>query len=180
VDELDKSVANAIRVMAQTVQEICLRRNIAEACPTPLNRTQFMILNLLCAGRTFAVGEIARVLQVTPPAVCRAVDRLEDLELVERRTRQTDRRTHDVLLLPGGEALMERFVEISGARQERTLACFERHEKEQFLDYLRRFVHTALADEPDTEMICLQCIDRGGEHCVLPDHDTRCLRRREH
>lgn len=180
MDELDKSVANAVRVMAQTVQEICLRRNIEDACPTPLNRTQFMILNLLCAGRDFAVGEIAKVLHVTPPAVCRAVDRLEVLDLVERRTRANDRRTHDVVLRPAGRELMDRFVSISSARQERTLGNFDRQEKECLLELLSRFVRIALADEPDTEAICLQCIDRNGDHCVLPDHDTCCLRRGEH
>jgi DNA-binding MarR family transcriptional regulator len=179
MEDLDLSVANAIRVLSQTVQEICLRRNIEEACPTPLNHSQFMILNLLCAGRNFSVGEIARVLQVTPPAICRAVDRLKQLDLVERRTRAEDHRTHDVVLLPAGSTLMDRFVAISVDRQERTLACFDRHEKEQLLALLRRLVLSALEGEKDTEVICLQCIDRGGEHCVLPDHDTRCLRRRE-
>jgi len=180
VEDLDQSVANAVRVLAQTVQEICLRRNIADTCPTPLNRNQFMILNLLCAGRSFAVGEIARVLQVTSPAVCHAVDRLVELELVERRIRPADRRTHDVVLRPAGEALMERFVTISRARQERTLSHFTRAEKQALLDLTRRFIHITLEDEADTEAICLQCIDRGGEHCVLPERDTRCLRRKGH
>ena len=178
MDRLDQSVANAVRVLAQTVQEICLRRNIEDACPTSLNRTQFMILNLLNVGRGFAVGEIARALQVTPPAVCRAVDRLEQLDLVERRVRASDRRTHDVVLLPAGQELVDGFVAISARRQQRTLARFDREEKEQLLDLLRRFIHLALEGEEDTEVICLQCIDRDGENCVLPDSDARCLRRR--
>ncbi len=164
MNQLDQSVANAIRVLAQTVQEICLRRNIEDACPTPLNRTQFMILNLLNVGRGFAVGEIARALQVTPPAVCRAVDRLEQLGLVERRVRATDRRTHDVVLLPAGQEIVDGFVAISARRQQRTLAQFDREEKEQLLNLLRRFVLLALEGEEDTEVICLQCIDRDGDN----------------
>ena len=179
MNQLDQSVANAIRVLAQTVQEICLQRNIEDACPTPLNRTQFMILNLLNVGRGFAVGEIARALQVTPPAVCRAVDRLEQLRLVERRVRATDRRTHDVVLLPAGQEIVDGFVAISARRQQRTLAQFDQEEKEQLLNLLRRFVLLALEGEEDTDMICLQCIDRDGDNCVLPDSDTRCLGRRE-
>lgn len=178
MNRLDQTVANAIRILAQTVQEICLRRNIEDACPTPLNRNQFLILNLLRTGRGFTVSEVARALQVTPPAVCRAVDRLESLDLVERRVRADDRRVHDVVLCPGGRELVDGFVAISARRQERTLSRFTTAEKEQLLELLRRFIDIALEGEEDTDVICLQCIDHDGENCVLPDHDTRCLRRR--
>ena len=91
----------------------------------------------------------------------------------------TDRRTHDVVLLPAGQEIVDGFVAISARRQQRTLAQFDMEEKEQLLDLLRRFVHSALEGEEDIEVICLQCIDRDGDNCVLPDPDTRCLRRRE-
>ena len=180
MEQLDQALANSIRVLAQTVQEICLRRNMAEACPTHLTRNQFMILNLLRIERPFAVGEIARILHVTPPAICRAVDKLENLELVRRHVRPSDRRTHDVQLLPGGREIVDRFIAVSERRQLHNLEPFDHDEKEQLLMLLRRLIHTALEDETDTESICLLCIDRNGGNCALPESDTRCLRRNDH
>lgn len=179
MEQLDQSLANAIRVLAQTVQEICLRRNMAEACPTHLTRNQFLILNLLRAERRFAVGEIARILQVTPPAICRAVDKLEELDMVRRHVRPSDRRTHDVLLRPGGWEILDRFIDISEQRQTRTLERFDHDEKKQLLTLLRRFIHTVLEEETDTESLCLLCIDRDGRNCALPERNRRCLRRRD-
>jgi len=177
VEQLDQALANTIRVLAQTVQEICLRRNMDEACPTHLTSNQFLILNLLRMKRRFAVGEIARILQVTPPAICRAVDKLEELDLARRRVRPSDRRTHDVVLRPAGREIMDRFITVSERRQARSLACFDHVEKELLVTLLRRLIHTTLEDEKDTKAICLLCIDRDGDNCALPESDTRCLRR---
>jgi len=179
VSESDQAIAIAVRVLGQIVHEIWLTRDIETACPTHLTRNQFMILNLLTARPGFVVGEIAHVLRVTPPAVCRAVDQLEALELVERRTRVRDRRTHEVMLRPAGHSIVARFCDVSSARFEEALDGFNADEKQTLLKLLRRLVHNSVENESDTDIICLQCFDRSGRHCVLPESDDRCLRRRE-
>ncbi len=178
MEQLDQTVANTVRILAQTVQEVCLRDDMAAACHSPLTRNQFLILNLLGIDRDFAVGEIARILRVTPPAICRAVDKLEECGLAERRVRPSDHRTHDVVLQPAGRELVDRFVAISEERQARTLSHFDQTEKVQLLELLRRYIRIALENEKDTEAICLLCIDRSGASCALPGSATRCLRRR--
>lgn len=180
MEHLDQSVADAIRILAQSIQDISLRSSIAQACPTRLTRNQFLILNLLNANGAFPIGEIAGILDISSPAASKNVDRLEELELVRRHRRPADRRVHDVELLPAGTAIVERFVAIAAGKHEKLLGEFTHDEKTQLLDLLRRVVLLTLAGEERTEAICLQCYNRRGEECILRDLPGGCLHNREH
>ena len=180
MERLDQSVADAIRILAQSVQDISLRSSIEQACPTRLTRNQFLILNLLSANGPFPIGEIAGILDVSSPAASKNVDRLEQLGLVRRQRRDDDRRVHDVELLPDGAAIVERFVAIAAGKHERLLDQFSVDEKQQLLDLLRRIVLLTLAGEERTDAICLQCYNRRGEDCVLRELPGGCLHNREH
>lgn len=180
MEHLDQSVADAIRILAQSVQDISLRSSIEQACPTRLTRNQFLILNLLNANGAFPIGEIASILDISSPAASKNVDRLEELELVRRHRRPADRRVHDVELLPAGTAIVERFVAIAAGKHEQLLGEFSHEEKIQLLDLLRRVVLLTLAGEERTEAICLQCYNRRGEECILRELPGGCLHNREH
>ncbi len=180
MEHLDQSVADAIRILAQSIQDISLRSSIEQACPTRLTRNQFLILNLLSANGAFPIGEIAGILDISSPAASKNVDRLEELELVRRQRRAADRRVHDVELLPAGAAIVERFVTIAAGKHEKLLGEFSRDEKKQLLDLLRRVVLLTLAGEERTEAICLQCYNRRGEECILRELPGGCLHNREH
>ncbi len=180
MEQLDQAVADAIRILAQSVQDISLRGSIEQACPTRLTRNQFLILNLLNANGSFPIGEIATILDISSPAASKNVDRLEQLALVRRRRRQADRRVHDVDLLPAGAAVVERFVAITVGKHEALLSRFTEAEKTQLLDLLRRVVLLTLAGEERTDAICLQCWSRRGEDCILRDLPGGCLHNREH
>ncbi len=180
MEHLDQSVADAIRILAQSVQDISLRSSIEQACPTPLTRNQFLILNLLNANGTFPIGEIAAILDISSPAASKNIDRLEGLGLVRRLRRAADRRVHDVELQPAGTAIVERFVAIAADKHERLLERFTIQEKTDLLDLLRRIVVLTLAGEKRTDAICLQCYNRRGEECILRDLPGGCLHNREH
>ena len=51
-------------------------------------------------------------LGVSPPAICHALDKLERLDLVERRTDPRDRRSVVILPRPAGWALLQRIQDI--------------------------------------------------------------------
>jgi DNA-binding MarR family transcriptional regulator len=180
MERLDQSVADAIRIFAQSVQDISLRSSIEQACPTRLTRNQFLILNLLNANGAFPIGEIATILDISSPAASKNVDRLEELGLVRRLRRAADRRVHDVELLPAGTEIVERFVGIAADKQAALLARFTDEEKTLLLDLLRRIVLLTLAGEERTDAICLQCWNRRGENCILRELPGGCLHNREH
>jgi DNA-binding MarR family transcriptional regulator len=179
MEHLDQSVADAIRIFAQSVQDISLRSCIEQACPMRLTRNQFLILNLLSANGAFPIGEIATTLDISSPAASKNIDRLEQLGLVRRERRAADRRVHDVALLPAGAAIVESFVDIAAARHEAILSRFTREEKEQLLDLLGRVVLLTLAGEDRIEAICLQCYSRRGEDCIIRELQGDCLRNRQ-
>lgn len=176
---LDRTAANAVRVLAQTFQEICLPRVLEKACAEALSRNQIMVLNLLGKRSSFTVSGIARLLAISPPAATKIVDRLEDLGLAERRSRPGDRRVAEVVLRDEGRALLGRIGAGMEERQIRVLSHFTDEEKTELLELVRKYVQVTLADETDTEVLCLQCFNRVGEDCVLEDRDARCLRRLE-
>ncbi|HPF70233.1 MAG TPA: MarR family transcriptional regulator [Candidatus Krumholzibacteria bacterium] len=180
MERLDQNVADAIRILAQSVQDIGLRSCIDEACPTRLTRNQFLILNLLNANGAFPIGEIAGVLDISSPAASKNVDRLESLGLVRRLRRAADRRVHDVELLPAGAAIVARFVAVATARNEALLARFSEGEKTQLYDLLRRVVLMTLENEKNIDAICLQCWSRRGQECILRDRPDGCLHDRNH
>lgn len=180
MERLDQTVADAIRIFAQSVQDISLRSSIEQACPTRLTRNQFLILNLLNTNGAFPIGEIAGILDISSPAASKNVDRLEELGFVRRIRRAADRRVHDVELQPRGAAIVERFVAIAAGKHETLLSRFTTEEKIQLLDLLRRIVLLTLAGEERTEAICLQCYNRRGEDCILRELPGGCLHNREH
>lgn len=180
MERLDQNVADTIRILSQAVQDISLRSCIEEACPTRLTRNQFLILNLLNANGAFPIGEIAGILDISSPAASKNVDRLESLGLVRRRRRANDRRVHDVEAMPAGVAIVDRFVNVITTRQEALLAGFTDQEKHLLLDLLQRVVVLMLADEKQTDAICLQCWSRRGDDCILRDLPGGCLHNRNH
>ncbi len=74
MERLDQNVADTIRILAQSVQDISLRSCIEEACPTRLTRNQFLILNLLNANGAFPIGEIAGILDISSPRARTSTD----------------------------------------------------------------------------------------------------------
>ena len=180
MDRLDQSVADAIRIVAQSVQDISMRGSIEQACTTRLTRNQFLILNLLHANDAFPIGEIAVILEISSPAASKNVDRLEQLGLVQRRRRAADRRVHDVQLLPAGAEIVDRFVTIAEEKHRKLLERFSAEEKERLLDLLRRIALLTLAGEEQTDAICLQCYIRRADDCILRDLYGGCPHERQH
>ena len=180
MERLDESVADTIRVLAQSVQDLGWRVCLEGACPTPLTRNQFLILNLLDARGARPIGEIASLLDISSPAASKNIDRLQQLGMVERRHRPTDRRVHEVAIQAEGRDVVERFVTAASARDLQLLERFSQDEKELLLGLLRRVVHLALRAEKRLDAICLQCYRRHGEDCVVRDLVGECLHDSEH
>jgi len=180
MQQLDQSVADAIRILAHSFRDVSLKSAIDQACPTPLSRNQFLILNLLNSNGPLAVGRIAQVLEISSAAVSKIVDKLAEKDLVCRRLQPADRRVHEIELLPAGFVIVERFISIVSRRHEAFMDHFTETEKASLVDLLQRFTLLVLADEEHTDAICLQCWSKPGTDCILKDLPGGCLRRREH
>ena len=79
---------------------------------TGLSFSQITILMSLLHGGSTGVSEIGEQLGVTNPAASQAVERLVQLDLIERREDPDDRRAKQLTLTPKGRTLIEQGIEI--------------------------------------------------------------------
>jgi DNA-binding MarR family transcriptional regulator len=81
-----------------------VNRKLRVRTASGLTPSQSSIIATLAAAGPLHLGELARREAVTAPTASRAVDRLVELELVERMTDPDDARRHTVALTPRGRA----------------------------------------------------------------------------
>ena len=83
----------------------------------------FEIMKLLEEAGTLHVAEIGERLQIARPQMTHLIDRLVELDIVERETHSEDRRMLNISLKDKGKAIIkERDSEVINATRE-TLAC---------------------------------------------------------
>ena len=104
-----------------------------------LHRSQHrMLLYLSRQKQTPSQAELARFLEISPPAVATALKRLEVEGYIRRSCSKQDSRNNIITVTDKGRAVLEdtrcRFDEVDGAM----FAGFEEDEVEAFCDFIRR------------------------------------------
>jgi DNA-binding MarR family transcriptional regulator len=98
----------------------------------------FEIMKLLHESGTLHVAEIGERLRIARAQMTHLIDKLVDLNIVERQMDTADRRiTNIVLTAKGGAILEERDSDIRNAVKE-ILSCLTDEELEDLLDSLRK------------------------------------------
>jgi MarR family transcriptional regulator, transcriptional regulator for hemolysin len=174
MSRLDAIVRENIRIMAQVITEICQRSTRKEVSESPLSRNQYYILNILAQSGEQLISDLARILDISAAATSKNVDRLEQLDMVERKVGKNDRRSYEIHLRPQGRHVIDRFNEITAKKQIAVMAQFSEEEKIQLLDFLKRIVQYTLNDSHDADLICLQCGGRCGDDCVVDSGKGKC------
>jgi DNA-binding MarR family transcriptional regulator len=174
MEKLDMELGENLRIMAQAMTEICQRSTLEKACPMPLTRNQFTILKILSNGNSIKIGTLARLLDISNPAVSKNIDRLALNGLVARRPNPNDRRRLEIILLSPGMAIVTEYERILGYKQKHLMEHFNQEEKAILLKLVKRVTRYTLAEEQDIEAICLQCGGNCGEDCVIEDRKGLC------
>ena len=164
---IDRILLENIRITAQVITEVCQRNTRNQVSEQPLSRNQYYILKILPVSGEFLMNELARFLDISPAAASKNIDRMEQMGLVRRRPRTGDRRSLEVVLLDPGRAIVDEFDRITMKKQASMLSQFSPAEKEELLGYLQRIVRYTLAEESNTDLICLQCGGRCGDECIV-------------
>ncbi len=172
---LDKELNANIRIMAQVIGDICHRSTLQMASPINLTRNQFNILRILSTDGDFQISDLARLLGISNAAVSKNIDRLEQLDLVARQVKPDDRRSLEIILLEDGLEILREFDRILGKKQKLLMDQFSRQEKVDLLDLVKRVITFTLAEEHDTELICLQCGGSCGDTCVIESCRGLCV-----
>ena len=101
-----------------------------------LTQTQWRAIAYLARMEGCRQNELAEVIEVRPITVCRLLDRLAALELIERRPDPQDRRATRLYLTARARAKVERLRAIADGISKRALATVSAAEREKLLDLL--------------------------------------------
>lgn len=101
-----------------------------------LTQTQWRAIAYLARMEGCRQNELAEVIEVRPITVCRLLDRLALLELIERRPDPVDRRATRLFLTARARAKVERLRSIADGISKRALASVSAAEREKLLDLL--------------------------------------------
>jgi DNA-binding MarR family transcriptional regulator len=106
-----------------------------------VTRPQWQVLVVLRDNEGVKQGQLADLLEVEPITVCRMVDRLQESELVERRSNPADRRSWRLFLTDKAQALLRDLRPLADEMLEQALdgiAEADRAELISTLDRIRR------------------------------------------
>jgi len=119
-------------------------------------------------GSELRMSELAAQASLTPSGLTRAVDRLHQQGLVDRRTCPNDRRGSFAMLTPAGRALMDRMIPEHMAHIDKVLDdVFTPEEEAQLAAWLRRLRDYTLARNVAAGTPC----DAGGADDLCPGDD---------
>lgn len=165
--ELIQRVMGASQVYSTALNEL-LERTLAEASGEPLHMSQVRLLLLIAgAGARYKVTDVAVFLGVTNAAASRAIDRLVQRGLIDRRESAEDRRAVDLSLTVEGRALLDRFAALRNAELLALLGEFPETKLRRLTSLLDELAVLLLNPEESEE--CLRCGLHFRNGCVVRD-----------
>jgi DNA-binding MarR family transcriptional regulator len=103
-----------------------------------ISPVHFGIMKQLQEAGTLHVAEIGERLQIARPQMTHLIDKLVDLEIVERHTDKTDRRMINIVLTDKGRTTLEEHDKSIRNAMKDTLSCFSDKELDDLSDSLRK------------------------------------------
>lgn len=149
-DPAVRRIALAWRELRRGASGAVLRTHLLGPDGPALEQTQLDALEILASTPNGArMSNFADALRVDPSTATRAITRLERHGLAERVTSETDRRVVTARATAEGQRTIKRVSRLRAIGMERLLEPFDGAEREQFADYLERFVSSIddLVDE---------------------------------
>ncbi|MBT3316522.1 winged helix-turn-helix transcriptional regulator [bacterium] len=168
------AVVENIRILSQVVLEICLKDNLQKSTDLNLSHNQFYLLKILSNRDKLGISEIAHVLGISNAAASKNIENMQKDGLVTRAVGEKDRRQQFVSIAEEGQNIITKFNTISSKKQNAVLSKFSDNEKDQFLDYLGKFIQGLLSDHQKTDLICMQCDGNCGDDCVISACSGTC------
>jgi len=103
-----------------------------------LTRAQCRVLAYLSLHRSINQATLAELLEVTPIALARLLDRMADGGWIERHPDPADRRAYQLVLTAKAERSLEQALAVGDAVRDSALAGLSREEQQQLIALLLR------------------------------------------
>lgn len=169
--ELMQELMGASHIFCSALSDL-LARTLEEAGHGELAMSQVKLLLLLARpDQRFKVSDVAAFLDVTNAAASRAIDRLVQRGLVDRRLSPEDRRAVELTLSEEGEAVLSSFGRVRNRELQRLLGEHPERRLAHAIDLLDEL--SVLLLDLDPEKVrnerCLRCGVHLRKRCVIKD-----------
>ena len=136
-----RRIALAWRELRRGATGAVLRAHLLGPDGPPLEQAQLDALEILAAEPNgWRMSEFADALRVDPSTATRAITRLERHGLAERIAVEADKRSVTARVTTAGRRMIEQVGRLRNLGMQRLLEPFDGAEREQFAEYLERFV----------------------------------------
>ncbi len=119
----------------------------------PITRLQAGALIRIARNEGHSQAKVAALMDIEPIALVRALDRLVEEGLVERRPHPTDRRVWTLWLMPNGWRVVERILEINQENREDALAGLSPSARDTLLGALNHVKGNLAIEDEGAEAI---------------------------
>ncbi len=124
-------MASTVFRLDQELRNTILRR-------LDISYTHFRVMQVMYAGEPKSVGEISKMIVVSPAVLSRVIDQMEGRGLVERRAAAADNRFVNVGLTKNGRTIYEKAWPPAQSLLSRATAALTDKEKQSLLKILRK------------------------------------------
>jgi DNA-binding MarR family transcriptional regulator len=106
LDSVAEDLFSTLPLIGRSINKKLIKR-VATSFKEDISPPHFFIMKLLGDEGTLHVAEIGEKLQIARPQMTHLIDRLVDLEIVERETNAEDRRMLNIMLTEKGKAIIK-------------------------------------------------------------------------
>jgi DNA-binding MarR family transcriptional regulator len=154
-------------IFASLVREILEVKFLREISPHPLTLSQFRLLKVITLNGHHQAGEMANVLGVSPPAITKIIDKLEQEGLITRVPSKGDRRATLVSPSAKGRRLVQKYEDLKTDRLGPVFQEFSSEELDGLTQLLKRFSLGLIQQEDASGGLCLRCAAYCEEGCPV-------------
>ncbi len=181
--QLDEAVKRFLRcghVLGALLREILEESFLGQHCPHPLTRTQFCLLKLSTVNAELPLSEVARYLGISPAAMTKNADKLEQLGLVTRSSNPADRRTVLLSASRDGVSLVSEYEDFKASRISPVVAGLGAPEVDELCDLLEGLCVDLLRYGQPSTRRCLRCAGYYSADCLVGLELGECAFRPRH
>jgi DNA-binding MarR family transcriptional regulator len=154
-------------ILGSLLREILEESYLSQRCSHSLTRTQFCLLKLITLNADLHPSQVARYLGVTPAAITKNVNKLEDLGLVSRDFCAEDRRVTLLSVSPEGRRVVGEYEDLKATRMAPVVNSLESEELDELCDLLEGLCVDLLKHGPTMEEACMRCAGYYSTECLV-------------
>ncbi|MEJ2312941.1 MAG: winged helix DNA-binding protein [Gemmatimonadales bacterium] len=164
--EAANDLVGSTQIFASTIDAL-IQGRLAEGGDPLLTLGQLKLLQIVDLVEAPTLSDVARLLDVSPAAASKAVDRLVGRNLLHRNPAEMDRRALHLSLTDEGKCLLEEYAELKKGMFSELFEGRPKSELRQIADFLDRLSVQLIAWSNDPPEKCMRCGIYFRRKCVL-------------